>query len=60
MFNAVSKLGYEIVERHAHGYYIDRYPIGLDAAVFEPGSTSSGGTTPTRRSSCGRGTTRRA
>lgn len=37
MFNAVSKLGYEIVERHAHGYYIDRYPIGLDAAVFEPG-----------------------
>ena len=37
MFNAISKLGYEIVERHAHGYYIDRYPIGLDAAVFEPG-----------------------
>lgn len=37
MFNAISKLGYEIVERHAHGYLIDRYPIGLDAAVFEPG-----------------------
>jgi vancomycin resistance protein YoaR len=37
MFNAVSKLGYQIVERHAHGYYIDRYPMGLDAAVFEPG-----------------------
>ncbi|MEP6694336.1 MAG: VanW family protein [Chloroflexota bacterium] len=37
MFNALSKLGYEIVERHAHGYYIDRYPIGLDAAVFDPG-----------------------
>jgi vancomycin resistance protein YoaR len=37
MFNAVSTLGYEIVERHAHGYLIDRYPIGLDAAVFEPG-----------------------
>ena len=37
MFNAVAKLGYEIVERHAHGYYIDRYPIGLDAAVFDPG-----------------------
>lgn len=37
MFNAVAKLGYEIVERHAHGYYIDRYPMGLDAAVFEPG-----------------------
>jgi vancomycin resistance protein YoaR len=37
MFNALSKLGYEIVERHAHGYLIDRYPLGLDAAVFEPG-----------------------
>jgi vancomycin resistance protein YoaR len=37
MFNAVARLGYDIVERHAHGYYIDRYPIGLDAAVFEPG-----------------------
>lgn len=37
MFNAVAKLGYEIVERHAHGYLIDRYPIGLDAAVFDPG-----------------------
>jgi len=37
MFNAVSKLGYEIVERHAHGYLIDRYPLGLDAAVFDPG-----------------------
>ncbi|MBI2324365.1 MAG: VanW family protein [Chloroflexi bacterium] len=38
MFNAVAKLGYEIVERHAHGYLIERYPIGLDAAVFLPGS----------------------
>lgn len=37
MFNAISRLGYEIVERHAHGYLIDRYPLGLDAAVFEPG-----------------------
>jgi len=37
MFNALSKLGYQIVERHAHGYLIDRYPLGLDAAVFEPG-----------------------
>jgi vancomycin resistance protein YoaR len=37
MFNALSKLGYEIVERHAHGYLIDRYPLGLDAAVFDPG-----------------------
>jgi vancomycin resistance protein YoaR len=37
IFNAVAAEGYEIVERHAHGYYIDRYPIGYDAAVFEPG-----------------------
>jgi vancomycin resistance protein YoaR len=37
MFNAVSSLGYEIVERHAHGYLIERYPMGLDAAVFDPG-----------------------
>ncbi|MDO8506254.1 MAG: VanW family protein [Candidatus Limnocylindria bacterium] len=37
MFNAVSRLGYEIVERHAHGYLIERYPLGLDAAVFDPG-----------------------
>jgi vancomycin resistance protein YoaR len=37
IFNAVAAQGYEIVERHAHGYYIDRYPLGYDAAVFEPG-----------------------
>lgn len=37
MFNAVAAQGYDIVERHAHGYYIDRYPLGYDAAVFEPG-----------------------
>ncbi|TMC73088.1 MAG: hypothetical protein E6J15_10365 [Chloroflexi bacterium] len=37
IFNSISRQGYEIVERHAHGYYIDRYPIGYDAAVFEPG-----------------------
>jgi len=37
IFNAVSRLGYQIDERHAHGYLIDRYPLGLDAAVFDPG-----------------------
>ena len=37
IFNAVAAQGYEIVERHAHGYYIDRYPLGYDAAVFDPG-----------------------
>ena len=38
LFNAVARAGYDIVERHAHGYYIDRYPMGFDAAVFEPGA----------------------
>lgn len=38
LFNAVARAGYDIVERHEHGYYIDRYPIGFDAAVFLPGS----------------------
>ena len=37
MFNSVARLGYQIDERHAHGYLIERYPMGLDAAVFEPG-----------------------
>jgi vancomycin resistance protein YoaR len=37
IFNSISRQGYDIIERHAHGYYIDRYPIGYDAAVFEPG-----------------------
>ena len=37
LFNAVARAGYDILERHEHGYYIDRYPIGFDAAVFEPG-----------------------
>ena len=38
LFNAVARAGYDIVERHEHGYYIDRYPMGFDAAVFLPGS----------------------
>jgi len=37
LFNAVARAGYDVLERHAHGYYIDRYPLGFDAAVFEPG-----------------------
>jgi vancomycin resistance protein YoaR len=37
MFNSIARLGYKIDERHAHGYLIDRYPLGLDAAVFDPG-----------------------
>jgi vancomycin resistance protein YoaR len=37
IFNTIARLGYQIDERHAHGYLIDRYPLGLDAAVFDPG-----------------------
>lgn len=37
MFNSLARLGYQIDERHAHGYLIERYPLGLDAAVFDPG-----------------------
>ena len=37
IFNTIASLGYQIDERHAHGYLIDRYPLGLDAAVFDPG-----------------------
>jgi vancomycin resistance protein YoaR len=37
LFNAVARAGYDVLERHEHGYYIDRYPLGFDAAVFEPG-----------------------
>ncbi|HEY6959377.1 MAG TPA: VanW family protein [Candidatus Limnocylindria bacterium] len=35
-FDAVIRGGYRIDERHPHSYYIDRYPLGLDAAVFAP------------------------
>jgi len=34
LFNAVMRAGLQIDERHAHFYYIDRYPVGLDATVF--------------------------
>ncbi len=38
MFNAALRAGVQIDERHAHAYYIDRYPAGLDATVFQSGS----------------------
>jgi vancomycin resistance protein YoaR len=38
MFNAAARAGLQIDERHAHFYYITRYPIGLDATVFVSGS----------------------
>jgi hypothetical protein len=38
MFNAAARAGLQIDERNAHGYYIYRYPVGLDATVFSNGS----------------------
>jgi vancomycin resistance protein YoaR len=37
MFNAASRAGLQIDERHAHFYYIYRYPVGLDATVYSDG-----------------------
>jgi vancomycin resistance protein YoaR len=40
LFNAAAKAGLQIDERHAHFYYIDRYPIGRDATVYANGTTT--------------------
>ena len=40
LFNAALRAGYEMGARRNHYYYIDRYPIGLDATVFISGSGS--------------------
>jgi vancomycin resistance protein YoaR len=40
MFNAAARAGLQIDERHAHFYYIDRYPAGLDATVYMNGVTT--------------------
>jgi vancomycin resistance protein YoaR len=37
MFNAAARAGLQIDERHAHFYYINRYPMGLDATVYSNG-----------------------
>jgi vancomycin resistance protein YoaR len=34
VFNAALEAGLRMDERHAHDFYIDRYPVGLDASVF--------------------------
>ena len=34
LFNAAARAGYEMGARRNHYYYIDRYPVGLDATVF--------------------------
>jgi vancomycin resistance protein YoaR len=38
VFNAAARAGLQIDERHAHYYYIDRYPVGLDATVYSNGA----------------------
>ncbi len=45
IFNAALRAGLQMGARRNHYYYIDRYPVGLDATVFK----SSGGSTQTMR-----------
>ncbi|MEW5990058.1 MAG: VanW family protein [Chloroflexota bacterium] len=40
LFNAALRYGLEMGARRNHYYYIDRYPLGLDATVFKSGSGS--------------------
>jgi vancomycin resistance protein YoaR len=40
MFDAAALAGLQIDERHAHFYYIDRYPIGQDATVYSNGTST--------------------
>ncbi len=40
MFNAAATAGLQIDERHAHFYYISRYPVGRDATVYSNGQTT--------------------
>lgn len=35
LFNAAMRAGLEIGDRTNHSYYIERYPLGLDATVFQ-------------------------
>jgi vancomycin resistance protein YoaR len=41
LFNAALRAGMEMKARRNHFYYIDRYPIGLDATVFISASGST-------------------
>ncbi|HET7728285.1 MAG TPA: VanW family protein [Candidatus Limnocylindrales bacterium] len=38
LFNAALRAGFEMGDRRNHYYYIDRYPLGLDATVFKSSS----------------------
>jgi vancomycin resistance protein YoaR len=39
LFNAVLRAGFQIDQRHNHAFYITRYPVGLDATIWENGRT---------------------
>ncbi|MCI0345346.1 MAG: VanW family protein [Chloroflexi bacterium] len=41
IFNAALRAGLEMGRRKNHFYYIDRYPLGLDATVFKSSSGST-------------------
>jgi vancomycin resistance protein YoaR len=41
LFNAALRAGLKMGDRRNHYYYIDRYPLGLDATVFKSGSGST-------------------
>jgi vancomycin resistance protein YoaR len=38
LFNAALRAGFDIEARRNHAYYIDRYPVGLDATIWVSGS----------------------
>jgi vancomycin resistance protein YoaR len=37
LFNAALRAGFQIDERHNHAFYISRYPVGLDATIWQNG-----------------------
>jgi vancomycin resistance protein YoaR len=41
LFNAALRAGFEMGDRRNHYYYINRYPVGLDATVFKSSSGST-------------------
>jgi len=40
VFNAAARAGLQVLERHAHGGYLTKYPLGLDAAVAKGDGSS--------------------
>ncbi len=54
LFNAAMRAGLEIGQRVNHSYYIDRYPMGLDATVFKTDTLRDGHDLPQRHGHPGR------